>query len=52
MVYKLSKLGIGDIFLFSLEMRKKNIKDLKINIDLKTLSLYCGLAPKNNVLYE
>lgn len=45
MVYKLSKLGIGDIFLFSLEMRKKNIKDLKINIDLKTLSIYRSNTP-------
>ena len=45
MVYKLSKLGIGDIFLFSLEMKKKNIKDLKINIDLETLSIYRSDTP-------
>lgn len=45
MVYKLSRLGIGDLFLFCLEIKHQNISSLKIVIDTKTILTYRKNTP-------
>lgn len=40
MIYKLSRLGIGDIFLFCLEQKQNDPASLSINIDLSKIKTY------------